>query len=83
LTPSPPTIQAAFYPVWGGLRYVLQWHPYDLHTHPVERPQWLADPQPGYVIPLSASVTVHDYVAGAGHRNIRAWIDAAAVRAGR
>jgi hypothetical protein len=69
--------------VWDGLRYVLQWHPYDLHTHPVERPQWLADPQSGYVMPLSASVAVHDYVAGAGHSNIGAWIDASAVRAGR
>jgi hypothetical protein len=69
--------------VWRGNQYVLEWHPYDQFTHPVDRPQWLADPSPGYVMPLSANAAVHDYVGGTGHKNVGAWIDAAAIAAGR
>lgn len=69
--------------VWRGYQYELEWHPYDQFTHPVDRPQWLADPSPGYVMPLSANAAVHDYVGGTGHKNIGAWIDTAAIAAGR
>jgi hypothetical protein len=69
--------------VWNGYQNVFEWHPYDQYTHPVDRPQWLAAPLPGYVMPLSANATVYDYVGGVGHKNIGGWIDAAAIAAGR
>jgi hypothetical protein len=49
----------------------------------VDKPKWLADPAPGYVTPLSQNAAEYDYVAQSGHKNIGAWIDAAAIRAGR
>jgi hypothetical protein len=38
---------------------------------------------PGYVTPLSQYTREYDFVAGAGHQNIGAWIDRAATEAGR
>ena len=46
-------------------------------------PRWLADPAPGYVTPLANSADVYDYITQDGHKNIGAWIDRAAQRAGR
>jgi hypothetical protein len=43
----------------------------------------LMPPNPGYVQPLSNAVPIYDFVRQAGHRNIGAWIDAAALRVGR
>ena len=65
----------------GGYR--LEWHRYEDYTEPVTRPAWVDDPQPGYVTPLSTNAYVYDYIADEGHKNIGAWIDRAAVRAGR
>jgi hypothetical protein len=36
-----------------------------------------------YVTRLSQSADEYDYIAGDGHKNIGAWIDRAAQRAGR
>jgi hypothetical protein len=60
-----------------------EWHRYSDHTHPVDRPKWLADPAPGYVTPLTQNVSEYDYDSQVGHKNIGAWIDAAAIKAGR
>jgi len=68
--------------VWNGFQNVLEWHPYNQYTHSIDRPKWLADPPPGHLFPLSANAAVHDYVGGVGHKNIGAWIDAAAIAAG-
>jgi MTH538 TIR-like domain (DUF1863) len=65
----------------GGLRWV--WNRYSDYTSSVPLPQWLADPQPGYVTPLSRNTMVYDYIADNGHQNIGGWIDNAAQRAGR
>lgn len=69
--------------VWteGGYRW--QWERYGDYTDPVDRPAWLADPQPGYVMPLSTNAAMHDYASELGHKNIGGWIDAAATQAGR
>ncbi|WP_249156064.1 hypothetical protein [Bradyrhizobium japonicum] len=69
--------------VWKGYGYASEWHPYDKHTTQVDLPPWLPDPTPGYIMPLSAGAKVYDYVGGEGFKNIGAWIDAAAVAAGR
>lgn len=68
---------------WDGFQYVPAWLPYEQYIHPVDRPTWLSDPQPGWIMPLSANAAVYDYVASNGYHNIGAWIDAAAVAAGR
>jgi hypothetical protein len=69
--------------VWKGNGYAFEWHPYEKHTHSVDWPQWLPNPNPGYIMPLSAGVVVRDYAREDGFRNIGSWIDAAAVAAGR
>ena len=63
--------------------YVFAWLPYEDFTQSVTLPKWLADPSPGYVMPLSANALSHDFVSNTGHKNIGAWIDAAAIAAGR
>lgn len=68
---------------WNGLQYIAEWLPYEDYTNPVNRPKWLADPNPGWVMPLSANASAYDYVGGSGAKNIGAWIDLAAVAAGR
>src|SRR5579885_1279145 len=60
-----------------------EWHRYADYTDPVKRPLWVTDPGPGFVTPLSANAGLYDYIAEEGHKNIGAWIDRAAVRAGR
>jgi hypothetical protein len=65
----------------GGFKFV--WDRYADYTNAVLLPQWLADPRPGYVTPLSDNTIVYDYIADNGHQNIGRWIDNAAQRAGR
>lgn len=68
---------------WNGLQYVADWLPYKEYAIPVSCPKWLADPAPGWVMPLSANAPLYDYVNGSGAQNIGTWIDGAAVAAGR
>jgi len=65
----------------GGWRW--GWFKYDDYTRSVDLPQWLTDPNPGHVTPLSDCAAEYDYMADNGHRNIGSWIDLAARRAGR
>jgi hypothetical protein len=67
----------------GIAGYKFEWHRYGDYTNSVPLPAWLADPQPGYVTPLSHNTIVYDYIADNGHQNIGRWIDNAAQRAGR
>lgn len=60
-----------------------QWLPYEDYTLPVSLPRYLLPPDPGYVRLLSGGTHEYDFVSGGGHRNIGAWIDAAARGAGR
>jgi hypothetical protein len=70
--------------VSSGLEgYRWEWHRYQDYTDPVKRPIWVADPAAGYVTPLSSYADEYDYIASDGHKNIGAWIDRAAQRAGR
>jgi hypothetical protein len=66
---------------YGGV--IEQWGPYGEYTLPVKKPDWLADPSSGYVMPLSVDAAEHDYMRDHGHRNIGSWIDTAAKQAGR
>lgn len=59
------------------------WYPYTHYSQPVSLPTYLMPPNPGYVQPLSSAVPIYDFVRQEGHRNIGAWIDAAAQRVGR
>jgi MTH538 TIR-like domain (DUF1863) len=59
------------------------WVRYQDYTDPVKLPSYLADPDPGYVISLSAGTAIYDHIDHSGHRNIGAWIDQAAQRVGR
>jgi hypothetical protein len=65
----------------GGWKW--EWHRYRDHTNPVKLPNWVTDPQPGWVMPLSNNAGVYDFVADNGHKNIGAWIDQAAQAVGR
>ena len=56
-----------------------QWLPYEDYTQAVAFPTYLA----GFIRPLSAGTSVYDYATQDGHRNIGAWIDAAAKQVGR
>jgi hypothetical protein len=69
--------------VFNSGQYQWEWHRYDDYTDPVERPSWLTDPAPGWVMPLSQNAAEYDYVQQLGHKNIGAWIDTAAIQAGR
>jgi hypothetical protein len=60
-----------------------QWLPYNDYTNEVSLPRYLKSPQIGYVMPLATGAHEYDFVAGMGHKNIGAWIDSAAERAGR
>jgi hypothetical protein len=51
--------------------------------HPPNLPRYLADPASGYVTGLSSGTAVYDYMTEIGHKNIGAWIDAAAQQVGR
>jgi hypothetical protein len=72
--------QAVFTPLGG---YQWSWDRYTDHTDPVKLPPWLADPALGHVMPLSNNADHYDYITSEGHKNIGAWIDRAAQRAGR
>jgi Thoeris protein ThsB, TIR-like domain len=67
----------------GFGNYRCEWHRYVDYTDPIKRPGWIADPAAGHVTPLSNNADEYDYVAEEGHKNIGAWIDLAAKRAGR
>ena len=75
--------------LWMPAQYYLfeytswAWVRYQDYTDPVKLPSYLADPDPGYVIALSAGTATYDHVDHCGHRNIGAWIDQAAQRVGR
>lgn len=60
-----------------------QWLPYQDYVQSVPLPRFLSPAQVGWVMPLSAGTKVYDYVTENGHKNIGAWIDQAAVAAGR
>ncbi len=59
------------------------WVRYQDYTKPVNLPRYLADPTVGYVTALSTGTVVYDYITEVGHKNIGAWIDAAAQQVGR
>ena len=60
-----------------------QWQQYQDYTLAVPLPRYLAEPSVGIVMPLSSGTEEYDFVAQDGHKNIGAWIDRAAQRAGR
>lgn len=60
-----------------------QWHQYVDYTVAVPLPRYLAEPDIGYIRPLSTGTLEYDFVADDGHKNIGAWIDHAAQVAGR
>jgi hypothetical protein len=64
-------------------RIIEQWAPYGDYTLPVKKPDWLTDPSPNHVIPLSVDAAEYDYMRDGGHRNIGSWIDRAAKQVGR
>ena len=66
---------------FGG--WQCSWDRYADCTDPVKLPDWVADPPPGHVTPLSANAGEYDYIAQGGHQHIGAWIDSAARQAGR
>jgi hypothetical protein len=59
------------------------WELYEDFKGPVSLPRYIPSVPRGYVEPLSDYVPEYDYVAEAGHRNIGAWIDRAALAVGR
>jgi len=59
------------------------WYPYTHYTQAVSLPAYLTPPSPGYIRQLSSSVPTYEFALQEGHRNIGAWIDAAAQRVGR
>jgi hypothetical protein len=64
---------------WNGQGWVR----YQDYAKPVNLPRYLADPAAGYVTVLSTGTAVYDYMNQDGHKNIGAWIDAAAQQVGR
>jgi MTH538 TIR-like domain (DUF1863) len=75
-----PLLPAKYYIyVWSYSRWVR----YQDYTDLVTRPAYLRDPAPGDVVQLSTGVYVYDFAHGEGHKNIGAWIDAAAIAVGR
>jgi MTH538 TIR-like domain (DUF1863) len=65
--------------------YLGEWHwvRYQDHTAAVDLPRWLPDPDPGFVMPLAPYVGEYDYATQEGYKDIGAWLDRAAQRAGR
>jgi hypothetical protein len=59
------------------------WRLYQDYTWEVSLPAYLREPPVGWVRPLSAGTAEYNYATGDGHKNIGAWIDHAAQRAGR
>lgn len=60
-----------------------EWGPYGDYRLPVTLPKYLAAPNVGYVMPLSAGAIEYDFVLQIGNKNLGAWIDLAAQRVGR
>jgi hypothetical protein len=60
-----------------------RWRPYGDYTQSVSLPSYLRAPEPNLVRFLSAGTSVFDYATQDGHKNIGAWIDAAAKQVGR
>jgi len=60
-----------------------QWRPYEDYTQAVALPAYLLQPDVGFIRPLSAGTSIHNYTTQEGHKNIGAWIDAAAKQVGR
>ncbi|WP_271591992.1 TIR domain-containing protein [Bradyrhizobium sp. CCBAU 65884] len=69
----------------GQLTWGWQWEKYSKYSSPVPLPKYMQanPPKVGFVVPLSDVTAIYDYVAEEGHKNIGAWIDTAALRAGR
>jgi hypothetical protein len=59
------------------------WVRYQDYTIPVDLPRYLADPQAGYLMPLSTGTVTYDFVNEEGHKNVGTWIDQAAQQVGR
>ena len=59
------------------------WRLYADHPEPVIPPRYVGDIEPGGAAPLSLFTAEHDFLADDGATYIAAWIDAAAVQAGR
>jgi hypothetical protein len=70
---------------YGQATWEWQWDKYSKHGSPVPLPKYMqaTPPQVGFVVPLSDVTAIYDYVVEEGHKNIGAWIDTAALRAGR
>jgi antiphage defense system Thoeris ThsB-like protein len=60
-----------------------EWRKYEDYTDPVPLPPYLPPVGVNLVMPLTWATRAYDYVAELGHKNIGAWIDSAAVAAGR
>lgn len=67
----------------GVAGYKWEWQRYADYTDAVSLPKWVKEPAVGYVTPLSDCAAEYDYIAENGSKNIGAWIDHAAKRAGR
>ncbi|WP_316225176.1 MULTISPECIES: TIR domain-containing protein [unclassified Bradyrhizobium] len=69
----------------GQLTWDWRWEKYSKYSSPVPLPKYIQanPPRVGHVVPLSEVTAIYDYVAEEGHKNIGAWIDKAALRAGR
>ncbi|WP_171947751.1 TIR domain-containing protein [Bradyrhizobium erythrophlei] len=69
----------------GQLKWQWRWEKYGKYTFAVPLPKFMQanPPKVGFVVPLSDVTAIYDYVAEEGHKNIGAWIDTAALRAGR
>ncbi len=59
------------------------WQRYMDYQNAVPVPRWISETQINNLLQLSQIVTTYDYCRQDGHRNVGAWIDAAAARAGR
>jgi hypothetical protein len=59
------------------------WIRYADYTDSVSLPRYLADPDAGFVTPLSSGTGIYNYATDDGHKKIGAWIDHAAQRVGR
>lgn len=70
---------------FGQATWEWQWEKYSKFSSPVPLPKYMQanPPKVGFVVPLSDVTAIYDYVGEQGHKNIGAWIDTAALRAGR
>jgi hypothetical protein len=60
-----------------------QWHRYQDYGSEVPLPPYLPEPAVNLIAPLSRGTAEYNYATEDGHKNIGAWIDLAAQRAGR